>query len=528
METSATPLSNKRLFDALAVAFIVIQALLLVLNWHNYPTELDTSYHLLMGKMFAEHGKVVLWDSLEFAPVGRPQLYPPLEHIVIWLTHAATQASYMDTGRLIVVVQALLGLGCAWLFPRYLFGTAAGLFSLLFFASSTECWWWQTAVVPTAIIGALFLPFLFLFYKKRVLGSILLLTACFYFHYGFTCLFVAVVFLATLSYGPYRRQYLKNALVVTAASLAFFGPWIWHMARYKEYLFNHVDSLSIGALQVFSLVVNFAEVFLQLNFFLWAFAIVGLCVCTKKRREGYAYSLLVAGFWSFFIFLFAYRGSRFNAHAPIFMAPLAGLGARVVLDMASRLSRQAARKALYAALALVALFSIFLELHLLTPSLVQQNQRHIKYMGLREEEVFLRPTPLLNEFMAMATGGPLRGKHVIRIQNIFSSPDTAALLTYIKKYVPASEIIHISNGALADYIVLETGRKTDWGMFWEVLTPQMKKAIDLRCFWGVYISNDEDFGDLMPLYYKRHSIVPKTIARIGRYHVGYLPFAARP
>ncbi|MCK4636386.1 MAG: hypothetical protein KAT49_00745 [Methanomicrobia archaeon] len=61
-------------YDKIALSIIVVMSVLMVLNWENLPTaEMDTPYHLLMGKMFADYDSVVLWDYYEYAPLGRPQ-----------------------------------------------------------------------------------------------------------------------------------------------------------------------------------------------------------------------------------------------------------------------------------------------------------------------------------------------------------------------------------------------------------------------------------------------------------------------
>ena len=156
---------KKIIFNILAVVFISIHIVFFLLNWGNYPTELDTPYHLLMGKMFADNGRIMLWDSYEFAPAGRPHLYPPLLHILVWILRVVLKTSYMNIGRIIVFGQVVLGFVAMWYICRKLFNSAVALFALVFFASHTESWWWQTSVVPIAIITVLFLPFIYLFYN---------------------------------------------------------------------------------------------------------------------------------------------------------------------------------------------------------------------------------------------------------------------------------------------------------------------------------------------------------------------------
>ena len=79
------------LYEKLSLGLIVCFTVLMAVNWDNLPTaEMDAPYHLLMGKMYADYDRVVLWDYYEYAPLGRPQLYPPFLHVLIWWIHDLT------------------------------------------------------------------------------------------------------------------------------------------------------------------------------------------------------------------------------------------------------------------------------------------------------------------------------------------------------------------------------------------------------------------------------------------------------
>ena len=315
---------NRRFFDVCAIIFLVVHFFFLFLNWHNYPTELDTPYHLLMGKMFADSGKIVLWDSYEFAPLGRPHLYPPLEYLLIWFMHTLTRLSYMDVGRILAIGQGGLGLFFVWLISRKFFNAAIAFFSVIFFASNTDMWWWQTSVAPVALVTVLFLPFIYFYYKKKVLLPVVLLTSCLYLHYGLSFTMVTTVLLASLCDAKYRKEYLKNFFIIFGVSVLLFTPWLLYIYEFKDYFFNR--TIDVGTLLFFSLEIYFREVFFNLNNVLWLFLGVGLFYCYKHIKEDFKYSLLVAGFWSYFIYLFLFQGSRFNAHSPIVTSVFAGIG----------------------------------------------------------------------------------------------------------------------------------------------------------------------------------------------------------
>ena len=70
-----------------ALSVILFHTVLLILNIENLPADQkDWSYHLMIARMFVEH-KTFLWDYYEFAPIGRPHLYPPFLHLLFAATN---------------------------------------------------------------------------------------------------------------------------------------------------------------------------------------------------------------------------------------------------------------------------------------------------------------------------------------------------------------------------------------------------------------------------------------------------------
>ncbi|MFH0877625.1 MAG: hypothetical protein V1863_05310, partial [Candidatus Omnitrophota bacterium] len=492
--------------------------------WHNYPTELDSPYHLLMGKMFADHGRVVLWDSYEFAPVGRPHLYPPLLHILVWLIHVLVPTTFMNIGRIIVTFQSLMGLFFVWFFAKRFFSASVAFLALVFYASSTESWWWQTSVSPIALITVLFLPFVYLFYKKRVAACILILSACFYLHYGLSFTLVLTTFLATLCCAQYRKAYLKNFFVITLSSVLLFLPWLVHLHRHRDYFFHHAKGL--GNLKMLSLEIYWPEILINFNIVLWFFCIIGFVFCLKKIKEDFKYSLLASAFLAYFVFLFLFEAARFNSHSALVYSVLGGLGAVLAWEWIRRAQMFSVRLILKSYFIFVIALSLFFEFHYLPLESFLKDKKTKAYIGFMDmpvREIFIRPTPLLNEIRAFATGTPLLGKHRIRIQAFFTSPIARQLLAYVRKHVDPQSILHMDNPALADYITLVLGIKTDTGMYWEAVTPEMMQAIEKIRTSGYYISTTSDFRYLVPRAYARAKKFPPVIESIGVFNIGYWP-----
>lgn len=518
---------HKGLFDKLIIGFLFVHFIFFLLNWYNYPTELDTPYHLLMGKMFADHGRIMFWDSYQFAPIGRPNLYPPLEHILVWFMHSLTGLMYMDIGRVIVITQLILGLVLIALFTRKLFGSRVAFFALVFFTSSTECWWWQTAVAPAALIVVFFWPTIYFYYKRSVLIPTIFLTASLYLNYGLSFTLILTMFLAMLFCREYRKKYFLNFLIIFGASVLLFSPWIYHISLYKEYFLGSISAEKIKALELFSTEIFFPEIFLNLNVFLWLFSLSGFFLVVRKIKVDFKYALLVAGFWSYFIFLFLFNGTRFNAHFPVVLCVLAALGFERFADNLKSFKNERLKEIFKKILIAILFFTVFFEVHILTPRLLQLNAKNIEFMGLEMGDVFFRKTPLLNEIVSVFAGMPLEGKHAVRIQRFFTYPSTVTLLKYIYDNIDKKEVIHIENGAVATLITLTTERKTDWGMYWEVVTPEMMRQIIANRYFGYYVSPVENFLNLLPQDCLNKKIYPKLVEKAGIYNIGYLPRAGQ-
>ncbi|HIE24180.1 MAG TPA: hypothetical protein EYP68_08150, partial [Candidatus Korarchaeota archaeon] len=229
-------LGSLTLLDWASIVLIFTHLILLYANRNMLPFGFDTPYHLLIGKMYADFDRVVLWDYYEFAPVGRPQLYPPFEHILIWWIHDGLGLDYVQIGRLIAVVQYPITLLLSWLVIRLIFDdvTAASFLGLL--SSDARFWSWQLTVAPTAMILALYMPFLYFFLKKRRYLAVALLTVFLYSHLGMPYTIILSLLVSATLMREKDSSYIKEAALVIGLSLLLFIPWAFH-------ILNNLDSL---------------------------------------------------------------------------------------------------------------------------------------------------------------------------------------------------------------------------------------------------------------------------------------------
>jgi hypothetical protein len=517
---------NLTALDYIALGFIVVQLIILGLSWNFLPSaELDTPYHLLMGKMFSDYNTVMLWDYYEYAPTGRPNLYPPLEHIILWFIHDITQADWWNIGKFISLIQYPLPMLTVWFFSRKLFNPVTALASVVFLSVSGEFWFWQVSVAPTALIIALVPLFLYAFYTKKVILSIVLLTSFLYLHLGLPYIVILSIFLFSLVSLYYTREYMKQFAIVTGVSCVLFLPWIIHIYRYKDWLSSGPPHPS-----------DPASIFMGINILIAVFFVIGILICIEKIKIEPQYVLVLTvtiGFLAVLVY-----GWRYKMHSPIINCVVTGIGFERVY---ATIKKNTARKKIAALFLLLLIplgaFSVTVgvqgvpgnpgpkqvhiapdqKLHQPVPGQMQnpdshrdqplKNQPH-PVPGQKPKNpdfqfdkrppsqplFHVKSAPFLEMVKALVSGQ--RPPRVWQINN----PEMDELIQWIKDNTPKDEILHVESGLLANYLALFTDRRTDSGMYREVTSPDLFEAIREGKKSGIFILEQDKMKDrrIMP------------------------------
>ncbi|MCD6467008.1 MAG: hypothetical protein J7L10_03690 [Methanomicrobia archaeon] len=470
-------------YDKIALSIILAMSVLMILNWENLPTaEMDTPYHLLMGKMFADYDSVVLWDHYEYAPLGRPQLYPPFLHVMIWWIHDLTGIDYWNIGKLFSLVQYPVALLCLWYFVRTLFGSKVALASLAVLASNRMFWWWEGSLAPTALDLAIFPLFLLFFYKKKFWLSVALLTIFLYSHLGIPYIFILGIGLFAL----FKREYRVFFVKVLGLSLILFSPWLIHLFLNREWIFaSNVSKFFFLSL-------------LNFNPLTIAFLFVGFYLLIKRFSDA-KYALVLASFLGFLPIMYMY-GMRYTMHSPIINCVVFGIGITYAF---SKIGKKYANILFVSFLILIIVLSPTLSF--MPKRSPQQNPK-----GAPQEQRMFFQSP----FLAMVAGmGGERPKGIWQMD-----PDeTQKMIEWIMENTSEDEILHVKGGSLACYITLMTGRVTDSGMYHEVRSEEMYEAIAEERKSGIFIF---DVG-----FFKRK--IPENLnilARFGTFIVASIEF----
>jgi hypothetical protein len=182
---------------------------------------------------FADAGGWVGVSFWEYAPFGRPHLYPPLFH-VLELAVFKLGFSSITVARLFDLLIYPFFIFVNWRVLRELFSKELAFFNLLLVVSSYPLY---LAIVNNAPFALAILFVLLSFYflqKDKHIGSLLCLALSFYTH----ALMSWLGFGAILLYGFLDTRIRRNAFWVCLWSCVLAAPFLYHQARYYLFLYN--------------------------------------------------------------------------------------------------------------------------------------------------------------------------------------------------------------------------------------------------------------------------------------------------
>jgi len=473
--------------DLIALSVIAIQVILLILNIDNLPADQkDWSYHLMIARMFVDH-QSLFWDYYEFAPIGRPNLYPPFLHILFAGSNILGM-SWVFIQKFYGVLTYLASLVCVFFVSRDLFGKKVGLLSVVILSASYSYWWWQISIAPTSIIFALFPLVMWSFYKKKTILSIGLLSIFLWTHFS-----GLLAVLAILVFGILKRDYFKYSIKVIGVSLVIFAPWAIHVLLHRDWMHGNwssiIDMPTFGALTII-------------------FSILGLFFLIKRRDVK---DLLILATIPSIVLIGLLYGFRFFMHAPVILAILMAIGA---YETSKRINENVFYIFLIAFLVIsysgepaIRLNSIAGQPNREQP-IIGEPPQFPSYIGDPGGAPFQQP-PMndrnpggqMNPAGAFGLGNmqstPLK-ENLNALRDIqkrtltlspYLSENAFKLYNFIIKNTTEDEIIHVQGGPIATCISLFTDRRTDNGMWMEVTNGDMRKSPSTNSKYGVIEMN---------------------------------------
>lgn len=434
--------------DIVSLVFVACIFLVMLVNRDallsmGIVTNADPAYHMAVARQIIEHQWVVpTWDQWEYAPYGRPHLYPPLLHYMIAV--CAGEVGNVEFGfNTIQILLYPMALLAAWYFARWLFGAAVGFASTVFLSMDAGYLLTHVMAVPSAIVTALIPVILLAFMTRKPKTSISLLTAALYTHgpVGVPEFMVLGLLVFCMKYRSYVPLFRK----VVAFSFFFYLPWLVHVIRFHEWL--GTASQAMGAENAIELIVKSVLQYQIVSPILLVVAILGWR--REKGERSVAVKSLLIGFLPMLFY-----GGRYLMHTWGLWAILAGCYMQEWIDRAVRYAGGIGEKG--------------------APSLGIR-------VGLMVFFAFL-PLPVIINGFGLGTiliPGPTAANSLAAVRFMRSDSDHAfeAMAQFIRDTVDLGQIVHIgmivADGRRAwgsmyfgDRIVYATGCRVDTGA-WE-------------------------------------------------------------
>ncbi len=457
----------KNKLDYISIIYIILNFVLMMLNWDKILKCWDTPYHLLMGKMYSDFKTITVWDYYEYAPVGRPQLYPPFLHILIWFIHDITFLDYISIGRLIVILQYPLSLFSIWFTMKSLFGSREAFFSTIFLSLNIPFFSWMSTVAPTALLSIIYPLLALYFYKKNIFLSTMMLTISLYSHLGIPYIFILSIIIFTFLAGIGGKKYFKELGLTLGLSALLFTPWIYRLYVFRDWI--KFERAMPKPLQF---------VLPEVNLILLPLLIVGVAISIIKMRRDIKYSLLLAGFIGFIPIFYTYQ-ARYYLHSPIVNSMVEAVGFSTIIFF---FKKWVSKKKLSIIAILICLLLTIIPQPIIS--------FHMFRPPPRRGFISLTPTPLLINIYSL--GKPVKPEGSI-FEDLFNYRQSYLVAEWIRENVDEDEIIHVPRGMMADFITLTTGRLTDGGMYGEVRSEEMLREIIMHRKSGIFVFEENIF-----------------------------------
>lgn len=221
---------EERFYDLASFGVLLFILILSCIRFNYLPQYVDAYYHLSAAKGFISSGGWVGWSWWDYAPMGRPQVYPPGYHFIL----AAMIMSGIDglsAVRLTEVLIVPLFFLTVWGVVRKHGPALLSFIFLLVLSGFFSFYSSVSANIPASL--ALMLGFLSWHFiiKEKWKAALVMLTFCAYTHSGIFWIF----FLSLLFLFPENRD-RKALLKLTVFLAVFVSPLLIHYFTYRSYI----------------------------------------------------------------------------------------------------------------------------------------------------------------------------------------------------------------------------------------------------------------------------------------------------
>lgn len=269
--------------DVLSLGIIFFISFLSLLGIWQPLQFIDGYYHLSVANGLIASNGWVGWAWWDFAPMGRPHLYPPLYHILL-IIFIKLGLKGITAVKLTQVFINPIFFFSLWYIFRSLVNKRFALWLLLLLSGFYLFYTSVSSNIPASL--ALIFGFLSWLYLRRekVLTAGLLLVLSFYTHAGIPWIFFISLIILAVYIPYYRRHILKITLLI----LLLFGPFLYHLLSYYPYFnFTILDEANLTGFNIFILLTSIIALVLfrkRLEFsvvLFWGFCLGSILIFMK-------------------------------------------------------------------------------------------------------------------------------------------------------------------------------------------------------------------------------------------------------
>lgn len=246
-------------------AILLLVTFFQAMQWPLSPKFLDIYYHLSVMKGFADAGGYVTTAFWEYAPDGRPHLYPPFLHILM-LVFYKLGLSAIDVGRLVDVSSYPLLLITFWVVSRKISSDKIAFIALVLLTSIYSMLLAATTLSAFNLAAVVLLWMALKLHQRRFGQAALLLGLIFYTHTLYAWLSVLFIVLVALRRSSDRKGCLRAALL----GILIGAPFIFYQFQFKDHFTLVSNKLNESHL-------------LEIDSAIYVLTAVGLWYCRKKE-----------------------------------------------------------------------------------------------------------------------------------------------------------------------------------------------------------------------------------------------------
>ena len=254
---------------------IALFTALLIIRWQALPVFLDIYYHAASMTGFRDAGGIVLHDFWEYAPAGRPHLYPPVFHVILLgLNKLGLEPLFLM--RLVsAAIYPLLLAAILWV-VRKLYDDRLAFFTVL--AASLPYTFFLNVItsVPSTIALIIFILLFYALETRRLFSGVLLLGLLFYTHAGLPWIAVFTLIL----YAAFRREGVRSVLTIISGGIMLGSPWLIY---------------TIGKGNYFLAINSYINNYFEANILLYLLALIGAYAALKQKGPGLFYLAMLLG-----------------------------------------------------------------------------------------------------------------------------------------------------------------------------------------------------------------------------------------